>query len=103
MVFSEQRPSWLSELIEQKRIVSDCPIPLEERKTERDSIVAAIKAHPEGQPLANLADLPDIVWGAMGAAYHWEQESKRTPHLLRASASIHAAIHIFSAASWETE
>ena len=103
MAFSEHRPNWLSAIIEQRRIVSDRPIPLDERKAERDSIAAAIKDHPEGQQLAAIPDLPDIVWAAMGSAYHWEQESKRSPHLPRTSPAIHASIQILSAVSWEVE
>ena len=66
---TENRPTWLSELIEQRRIVSAGPIPFDERKAERDAIVAAIREHPEGQRLAVMEDLPDIVWAALGAAY----------------------------------
>jgi hypothetical protein len=103
MAFSEHRPNWLSGIIQERRIVSDRPIPLDQRKAERDAIVAAIREHPEGQCLADIDNLPDIVWAAMGSAYHWEQESKRNPHLDRASPAIHASIHILSTVSWEAE
>ena len=100
---TDNRPTWLSELIEQRRIVSAGPIPFDERKAERDAIVAAIREHPEGQRLAVMEDLPDIVWAALGAAYHWEQESKRNSHLLMAPPAIHASQIIFSAERWKSE
>ncbi|MEX2142548.1 MAG: hypothetical protein WD894_25060 [Pirellulales bacterium] len=103
MSFTESRPNWLSEIIEQLRIVRDGPIPLAERKVERDAIVAAIKQHPEGQSLAALQELPDIVWAALGAAYHWEQQSKQNPHLSMASPAIHGSHVIFSAKRWRSE
>ena len=103
MGFTESRPNWLSEIIEQFRIVRDGPIPLAERKVERDAIVAAIKQHPEGQRLAAMEVLPDIVWAALGAAYHWEQESKKNPHLAMVSPAIHGSQVIFSAERWRSE
>ena len=103
MGFTDNRPNWLSEVIEQRRIVSDGPIPLDERKAERDAIVAAIRGHPEGQRLAVMEALPDMVWAALGAAYHWEQESKRNPHLSMATPAIHASQIIFSTERWNSE
>jgi len=91
MAPTEFRPNWLSEIIEQNRRKSDRLIPLVERKAERDAIVAAIKAHPEGQSLAAVASLPDIVWAALGAAYHWEQEAQRNPHIAMAPPAVHAS------------
>lgn len=76
--------------------MSDRPIPLDERKAKRDAIVAAIKEHPEGQRLAMMPELPDMVWAALGAAYHWEREIKQNPHVVMASPAIHASLVIFS-------
>jgi hypothetical protein len=103
MSFTENRPNWLSEIIEQVRIVSEGPIPLAERKVERDAIVAAIKQHPGGRNLAAMEELPDIVWAALGAAYHWEQEAKKNPHLSMVSPAIHGSQVIFSAERWRSE
>jgi hypothetical protein len=98
MSFTESRSNWLSEIIEQHRRTSDRPIPLIERKAERDAIVAAIQAHPEGQTLAAMPDLADVVWGALGAAYHFERDAQQNPELLMSSPAIHASLVIFSAA-----
>ena len=63
---TESRPNWLSEIIEQHRRTSDRPVPLIERIAERDAIVAAIQAHSEGQLLAAMPDLADVVWSVSG-------------------------------------
>jgi hypothetical protein len=103
MSFIESRPNWLSEIIEQHRRASDRPIPLIERKAERDAIVAAIQAHPQGQTLSAMPDLVDVVWGALGAAYHFERDAQQNPHLVMSSPAIHASLAIFSAARLSTE
>ncbi len=103
MVFNETRPNWLSEIIETKRIVSDRPIPLLERKAERDAIVEAVRAHPQGQVLAAMPELPDLVWEALGSAYHWERDAKQSPHMLMSSPAIHASLVIFSRAGIRSE
>ncbi|HJS06693.1 MAG TPA: hypothetical protein VJ809_03510 [Pirellulales bacterium] len=103
MSFIETRPNWLSEIIEQHRRAGDRPIPLIERKAERDAIVAAIQAHPEGQMLAAMPDLADVVWGALGAAYHFERDARVNPQPVTSSPAIHASLAIFSAARLSTE
>jgi hypothetical protein len=103
MVFNETRPNWLSEIIEAKRIVSDRPIPLLTRKAERDAIVDAIKSHPQGQVLAAMPDLPDLVWEALGAAYHLERDAQQSPHVLMASPAIHASLLMFGRARLRSE
>jgi hypothetical protein len=103
MAFSDNRPNWLSEIIEARRIVSDRPIPLEQRKAERDAIVAAIKEHPEGEQLAVLEELPDMVWAALGAAYNWERQLQRSAELAPTSPAIHASLLIFSAERWKSQ
>jgi hypothetical protein len=96
-VFTETRTNWLSEIIEEKRIVSDQPIPLDERKAERDAIVGAIRDHQRGTSLREIGDLPDVVWEALGSTYHWERDAKQTAHVLAPTAAIHASLLIFSA------
>lgn len=102
MTTSENRPNWLSEIFQARRIVSDRPIPLDERKAERDAIVAAIKEHPESGQLAVLEELPDLVWAALGAAYHWQQHLLRNPHDSQTSPEIHASLLIFSDERWRS-
>ena len=103
MSFIESRPNWLSEIIEQHRRASDRPIPLIERKAERDAIVSAIQAHPQGQALAAMADLADVVWAALGAAHHFERDAQENPQLLTSTPAIHASLVIFSAARLSAE
>jgi hypothetical protein len=98
MAASEFRPNWLSEIIEAKRHAGEGPIPLVERKAERDAIVSAIQAHPEGQSLAALPNLPDVVWEALGAAYHWQRDAQQNPHLMMSSPAIYASLFIFNVA-----
>jgi hypothetical protein len=98
MSFLESRPNWLSEIIEQHRLISDRPIPLIERKAERDAIVTAIQVHPRGQTLAALPDLADVVWGALGAAHHYERDLRVNPQVATSTPAIHASLAIFSAA-----
>jgi hypothetical protein len=90
------RSNWLSEIIEEKRQSGDRPIPLFERKAERDAIVMAIRAHPQGQWLAAHKDLDDLVWEALGVARHQEQEAKENPHIEMPSAAIKASLFIFN-------
>jgi hypothetical protein len=103
MSFIESRPNWLSEIVEQHRRTSDRPTPLIERIAQRDAIVAAIQAHPEGQTLAAMPDLADVVWGALGAAYHLERDSRQNPELVTTTPAIHASLVIFSAARMSSE
>jgi hypothetical protein len=103
MSFIDSRPNWLSEIIEQHRRASDRPIPLVERKAERDAIVAAIQAHPQGQTLAAMPDLADVVWGALGAAHHFERDALENPQLLMSTPAIHASLVIFSAVRLSAE
>jgi hypothetical protein len=103
MSFIESRPNWLSEIIEQHRRTSDRPIPLVERKAERDAIVAAIQAHPDGQILAAIPDLADVVWGALGAAHHFERDAMQSPEPTTSSPAIYASLVIFSAARLSAE
>jgi len=92
----EMRSNWLSEIIEEKRQSGERPIPLFERKAERDAIVMAIRAHPNGQWLAAHKDLDDLVWEALGVARHQEQEAKDNPHIEMPSAAIQASLFIFN-------
>ena len=92
----EMRSNWLSEIIEEKRQSGDRPIPLFERKAERDAIVMAIRAHPKGLWLAANKDLDDLVWEAQGVARHQEQEAKENPHIEMPSAAIQASLFIFN-------
>ena len=48
----ESRSNWLSEIFGEMRHANERPIPLLERKAERDAIVTAIRSHPQGQKLA---------------------------------------------------
>ena len=98
MPVEEFRSNWLSEIIEANRHISDRPIPLLERKAERDAILAAIKSHPEGRLLEALPDLPDLVWEALGAAYHLERDAQRSPHLVLTPPAIYASQFILNAA-----
>ena len=101
MSFIESRPNWLSEIIEQYRRASDRPVPLIERKAERDAIVAAIKAHPQGEALAAMPDIGDVVWAALGAAHHFERDAQQNQ--LISSPAIQASLVIFSAARLHAE
>jgi hypothetical protein len=103
MSFIESRPNWLSEIIERHRRTSDRPTPLIERIAQRDAIVAAIQAHSEGQTLAAMPDLADVVWGALGAAYHLERDAQLNPEMMISSPAIHASLVIFSAARLSAE
>jgi hypothetical protein len=94
MTRSDARPNWLSEIIEEKRHVSERPVPLLERKAERDAILMAIRAHPAGQRLTTIADLDDVVWEALGVAHNREQEARQNPHVLMASPAIQASLFI---------
>jgi hypothetical protein len=91
MAFAENRSNWLSAIIEEHRRPCDRWIPLDERKAERDAIVAAIRGHPDGKGLAAIPNLADIVWAALGEAYHWEQEAQRNPHLPMTPPAVHAS------------
>jgi hypothetical protein len=97
MTCSETRPNWLSEIIEEKRHVSERPIPLLERKAERDAIVMAFRAHPEGQRLAATPRLDDLVWEALGVAHNQEREARENPHVLMTSPAIQASWFILEA------
>jgi hypothetical protein len=103
MFVSEDRPNWLSQIIEANLIASDLPIPWQRRIAERDAVVEAIRTHPDGQQLATLADLPDVVWGAMGAAHHRQSEIERNPHIAMSSPALYASQVIFSAARWRSD
>jgi hypothetical protein len=92
----EMRSNWLSEIIEEKRQTGDRPIPLFERKAERDAIVMAIRAHPNGQLLAAIKDLDDVIWESLGVARHQEQEAKENPHIEMPSAAIQASLFILN-------
>jgi hypothetical protein len=96
MTFTDSRPNWLSEIIEANWHASDRPVPLLERISQRDAILAAISAHPEGQAVAALPNLAEVVWGALGAAYHWQRDAEQNPQLLLSSPAIHASLVIFS-------
>jgi hypothetical protein len=103
MSFTESRPNWLSEIIEAHWQASDRPVPLLERIAQRDAILRAIQAHPQGQMLAGLPNLAEVVWGALGAAYHWQRDAQQNPQLLLTSPAIHASLVIFSAARLSSE
>ena len=92
----EMRSNWLSEIFEEKRHTGGQPIPLFERKAERDAIVMAIRADPNGQALAARGDIDDLVWEALGVARHQEQEAKDNPHIEMPSAAIKASLFIFN-------
>jgi hypothetical protein len=95
MAHDEGPSNWLSKIIEEKRATIDRLIPFIERKAERDAIVAAIKDHPNGQPLARNPHLSDVVWAALGVANDREREAKRNPNDATASPAIQASWFIF--------
>ena len=92
-------PNWLSKIIEQKRRVIERPIPLVERRAERDAIVDAIvdaiKSHPTGAILAEHADLPDVIFAALGIANECEREARRNPKPMAASPAVQASWFAF--------
>jgi hypothetical protein len=92
----ESRSNWLSEIFDEMRHASERPIPLLERKAERDAIVTAIKSHPQGQKLAATTDLADLVWAALGVAHNREQDQKQNPHLEMPSPAIQASLFLFN-------
>ena len=75
--------------------MSDRPIPLLERKAERDAVVTAIRSHPEGQNLAVIPDLADVVWAALGVAHNREREARENPHIEMPSPAIQASLCVF--------
>jgi hypothetical protein len=91
----EAPPNWLSKIIERVRADITKYIPFFERRQERDAIVAAIKDHPKGQPLAEHKNLPDVVWAALGVANYVERHIKADPQLRTASPAIQASCFIF--------
>jgi hypothetical protein len=91
-----QAPSnWLSRIIEENRGVIDRLVPFVEKKAERDAIVEAIKAHPQGGPLADSPYLLDVIWAALGVANDREREAKRSLHVVTVSPTIHASWFVF--------
>jgi hypothetical protein len=91
----EAPPNWLSKIIERVRADITKYIPFFERRQERDAIVAAIKDHPKGQPLAAHKNLPDVVWAALGVANYVERHIMADPQLRTASPAIQASCFIF--------
>lgn len=95
----DTRTNWLSEIIEEKRQVSNRPVPFFERKAERDAIVMAIRAHPQGQRLATIPELADVVWEALGVAHTQELENRDNAHLALPTPAVKASLFIFEAES----
>ncbi len=95
MAHSETGPNWLSEIIEEKRSGARLPTPLVERKAQRDAIVAAIEAHPQGECLAALAGIGDAVWAALGVTHRVEQEARQNPETAAAAPAIQASLFLF--------
>jgi hypothetical protein len=92
---SQSPPNWLSKIIEEKRRVIERPIPLVERRAERDAIVEAIKVHPTGAVLAEHADLPDVILAALGIANECERQARRNPKATAASPAVQASWFAF--------
>jgi hypothetical protein len=92
---TEAPPNWLSKIIERVRADITKYIPFFERRQERDAIVAAIKEHPKGQPLAVNKNLSDVVWAALGVANYVERHIKADPKLGTVSPDIQASCFIF--------
>jgi hypothetical protein len=94
MSYGEGPSNWLSKIIEEARKI-DRLLPFFERKAERDAIIAAIKSHPKGKPLAAHPNLPEVVWAALGVANAREREIKKDPKTKTASPAVAASWFIF--------
>jgi hypothetical protein len=95
MATNEGRPNWLSEIIKEKREAIDRVVPLLERKSECEGIVAAIKAHPEGGKISGHRNLADVIWGALGVANYVERDAKRNPSKKDVAPEVRASWFIF--------
>jgi hypothetical protein len=95
MSFSQAPSNWLSNIIAAVRKSIKRLRPFREQRDERDAIVAAIKAHAMGEPLAQHAELHEVVWSALGIANHLERVAKRHPEIMTASPDIQASWFIF--------
>jgi hypothetical protein len=91
----EAPSNWLSGIIEEQRRKIERLRPRIERRDERDAIVEAIKAHPEGAPLAANPGLADIVSAALDVADERERELKAKPDLMAPSPAVQASFFIF--------
>lgn len=91
--FSEMPPSWLSKIIKECRKIERI-LPFMERAAERDAIVAAIKASPEGVAFAKHKNLSEVVNAALGVANNKEREIKRNPGIMTGSPETTAASFI---------
>jgi hypothetical protein len=83
--------NWLSDIFEEKRHQVDCILPVVERRTERDAIVAAIKQHPDGESLASKDNLDEVIMLGLGIANKCEREAKKNPKVMTASPAIQAS------------
>lgn len=91
---TEGPSNWLSKIIEEKRRTIDRRIPRRERKAECEAIVAAVKGHPQGKPLADHPKLEEAVLAALDLADELEREAERNP-VPTASPAIQASWLIF--------
>jgi hypothetical protein len=94
MPYSDTRPNWLSEIIEEQRPHGDQPTSFTERQARRDAIVTAIQAHPRGQRLSGLPGLADAVWAALGVAHRTEHEARQNPDADAAAPAIQASLFL---------
>jgi hypothetical protein len=94
MSYTEGPSNWLSKIIDENRKAIVRFIPFFEQKAEQAAILAAIKAHPKGQPLLSHANLADVVWASLGVANEYEREAKKRP-MPNLSPSIKASLFIF--------
>ena len=92
----EAPSNWLSKIIERERERIKRAIPRRERREERDAIVAAIKSHEKGAPLAANPKLAEVVLEALEIAERTDKENEGKPDNSGfPSAAIVAFWHIF--------
>jgi hypothetical protein len=87
--------NWLSDIFEEKRHQIDRILPVVERRAERDAIVAAIKQHPDGEPLAAQDNLDEVIMLGLGIANKCEREAKKNANVMTASPAIQASWFVF--------
>jgi hypothetical protein len=90
----EAPSNWLSKIISAKRGTIERLSPRQQNEAECAAIMEAIKAHPQGKPLADHPKLRDALLGALILADEMDRQAVQQP-VLWAPTNIQASWLVF--------
>jgi hypothetical protein len=90
----EAPSNWLSKIISEKRRTIERLSPRQQNEAECAAIMEAIKAHPQGKPLADHPKLQDALLGALILADEMDRQARIHP-VLWAPTDIQASWLVF--------